>query len=256
MDTAMVILAAAVAGLIVGPVLGIGVDRIVERLAWAPEHRCVHCRAGQGAASLRPVVSWVSRCRSCGCHPGLRYPMVDVATAASFAAVAARFGLDWRLGPYLGLAAVLVILSAIDLETHLLPNVVVWPSILTGLFAVLVLSGEFADGAGIDAALIGAAVYGGFVGLAHIVYEPGMGRGDVKLALLLGLFIGWVAPTRIDAVQLVLRSFVLGLISVAVIGIGFNALRRRSLRAEVPAGPALAAAALVVVVVSPALVRG
>lgn len=252
----MMILAAAVAGLIVGPLLGVGVDRIVERLGWAAEHRCTHCRAGLGVASLRPVVSWTARCPSCRRQAGIRYPLIDLATAAAFAAVAARFGSGWQLAPYLALAAVLVLLSAIDLETHLLPNVVVWPSILVGLFAVFVLSGELAGGDGIDTALIGAAVYGGFVGLAHLVYEPGMGRGDVKLAVLLGLFIGWAAPTRIDAVQYVLWSFVLGLLGVAVLGTGFNALRRRSLRTEVPAGPGLAAAALAVVVASPVLVPG
>jgi leader peptidase (prepilin peptidase)/N-methyltransferase len=179
--------------------------------------------------------------------------MVDLVTAATFGVLAWRFGWDWRLGPYLVLGAVLVVLSAIDLETHLLPNVVVWPSIGIGLFTVLVLSGELDDGRGITAALLGAAVFGGFIGLAHLIYEPGMGRGDVKLGLLLGLFVGWVAPTGLDAVRLALYALLLSLLGGSLVGIAVNVVRRRG-RAEFPLGPALAAGAVAMVVASSTVV--
>ncbi len=246
-------------GLVVGPVLGIVVDRSVERLAVAPEHRCVRCEAPQGPRSLLPVASWFLRCVRCGHRTGLRYPAVDVATAVTFGLLGLRFGdggtPDWRLWPYLGLAAVLVALSVIDIETHLLPNIIVWPSIGAGLFTVLVLSGELEDGAGIGPALIGGAVFGGFIGLAHVVHERGMGRGDVKLALLLGLFVGWLGTDTFAAARLVLYALFLALLGGGLVGLAVNVIRRQ-MGSEIPFGPALAAGAMIVILVSTPVAAG
>ena len=258
----MVIIAAVAAlGLVVGPVLGIAVDRTVERLRPAPEHRCRHCQHGLGLLSLVPIAGWRQTCNGCGRHKGMRYPAVDVATALVFGLLAWRFvvvesgggtSTDWKLWPYLAIGAVLVVLSAIDIETHLLPNIVVWPSIGTSLFLVLVLSGELDDGDGIAAALLGAAVFGGFIGATHLAYEKGMGRGDVKLALLLGLLIGWLQVDPLEATRLVLYAIFLALLGGGVAGLAYNAIRRRG-RAEIPFGPALVAAALAVIVTEGAL---
>ncbi|MGF1598224.1 MAG: prepilin peptidase [Acidimicrobiales bacterium] len=250
----MVVLLLA-SGLAIGPLLGIAVDRVVERVALAPSHRCVHCRAELGPRSLVPIVSWVQRCDACGEHKGRRYPAVDLVTAVTFALIGLRFGSDWRLVPYLAVGAVLVVLSAVDLETHLLPNIVVWPSILVGLFMVLVLSGELADGVGISTALVGAAVFGGFIGIAHLVNEAGMGRGDVKLAVLLGLFVGWPNDDPLIAVRLVLYALFLALLGGGLVGIVYNLIRRRG-RAEIPFGPALAAGAVFIILLTPRLVDG
>ncbi len=199
-----------------------------------------------------PVLSWFTSCESCGNHKGLRYPLIDLTLAAVFAMVAYRFGADIRLLPYLGLGAVLVALSAIDVETHLLPNVIVWPSIWASLFIIFVVSGLVDYEEGINSALIGAAVFGGFIGLSHLAYERGMGRGDVKLAVLLGLFVGWLQPDTLTAVRLVLYTIIIALFGGALGGLAYNAVRRRG-RAEIPFGPALAAATIVVVAVSPSL---
>ena len=239
--------------LIVGPWLGVVVDRAVERIRLRPEHRCTTCATGLGLASLTPVTSWRDSCPSCGHHKGRRYVLVDLALAAVFVALGLRFGWSPMLIPYLLLGAVLVALSVIDFETHLLPNVIVWPSIFAGLFLILVFSGEFDYGPGINSALLGAAVFGGFIGTAHVVYERGMGRGDVKLALLLGLFVGWLQPSLVEATRLVLFSILLALLGGGLIGLVYNLARGKG-RAEIPFGPALAVASLLIVVVSPALV--
>lgn len=236
-------------GVVVGPVLGVFVDRTVERLPFIPEHRCTTCQTGLGASSLTPVVAWRTRCHSCGSHKGLRYPLVDVATAIVFALTTLRFGAGWMLLPYLGLGAVLVVLSAIDVETHLLPNIIVWPSFLAGLFAVLVISGQRDYAAGVTSALLGAAVFAGFIGAAHVIYEPGMGRGDVKLSMILGLFLGWLQPSLINTTRLVLFTIFAALVGGSLIGLAYNLVRRRG-RAEIPFGPALAVATLAAVMVS------
>jgi len=239
--------------LLAGPWLGIVVDRAVERERLQPEHRCTTCGTGLGLSSLRPVVSWSADCPKCGSHKGRRYPMVDLALVGIFIALGLRFGWSPMLIPYLLLAAVLVALSVIDIETHLLPNVLVWPSIFAGLFLILVFSGEFDYGPGINSALLGAAVFGGFIGAAHVVYERGMGRGDVKLAVLLGLFVGWLQPSLVETTRLVLFSILLALLGGGIVGLIYNMVRGRG-RAEIPFGPALAIASMVIVVVSPALV--
>lgn len=253
--TLALVLALATVGLILGPLLGIAVDRTVERLEPRPEHRCVNCQNPLGSASLVPVVSWLQRCGACHRHKGLRYPAVDIATALLYGLLTWRFvgadgvgGLtvDWKLGPYLAVGALLVVLSAIDFETHLLPNILVWPSIGIGLFAVLVLSGELDGGDGIATALLGGAVFGGFIGLTHLAYERGMGRGDVKLALLLGLFIGWLQTDPVQTARLVLYAIFVAFLGGGLAGLAYNAVRRRG-RAEIPFGPALVVAALVVI---------
>lgn len=242
-----------VLGLVVGPVLGVFVDRTVERLPPKPEHRCTGCQTGLGPRSLVPVRSWVDHCPSCGAHKGARYLVVDVATAAVFALLGLRFDTGWLLLPYLGLAAVLIVLSVIDAETHLLPNVITWPAFLAGLFVIMVISGQRDYAAGITSALVGAAVFTGFIGLAHVVHEQGMGRGDVKLSMTLGLFLGWLQPGLIDTTRLVLITIFIALVGGAVGGITYNLIRRRG-RAEIPFGPALATATLAVVLVSGAVI--
>ena len=241
-----------VLGLIAGPWVGIVVDRAVDRIRLEPQHRCSTCQTGLGSRSLRPVLSWTDHCPSCAEHKGLRYPLVDVATVVVFAALGLRFGWSPMLIPYLALGAVLVALSAIDVETHLLPNIIVWPSIVVGLFLILVFSGEFDYIDGINSALLGAAVFGGFIGLAHVIHEQGMGRGDVKLALLLGLFVGWLQPTPIEATRLVFWTILLALAGGGALGLLYNVMRGRG-RAEIPFGPALAIATLVIVLASPAI---
>jgi leader peptidase (prepilin peptidase)/N-methyltransferase len=239
-------------GLVIGPFLGIIVDRAVERVRLAPEQRCRHCQAGLGPRSVF-MLGWRQRCWCCGRHKGMRYVWVDVATALGFATLGWRFGVDWRLWPYLGLLAVLVVLSAIDFETHLLPNVVVWPSIWASLFLVLVLTGELESGDGIYAALAGGLAFGGFIGGAHLVSERGMGRGDVKLSLLLGLFVGWLQPDVLTSIRLVLYAIFIALLGGGIGGLVYNQVRHRG-RAEIPFGPALASGAVIVIMVSPLLV--
>lgn len=238
-------------GLLLGPLFGVIVDRAAERTPLGAEHRCPRCRHGWGLRSLVPAVDWWGHCDRCGVGKGVRYLLVDVGAAAAFAAVGWRFGLDWRLGPYLALTAVLVVLSAIDVETHLLPNVIVWPSIGVGLFVILVLSGELDYAEGVLPALIGAAVFGLFTGATHLAHEPAMGFGDVKLSVLLGLFVGWLHPGLLTAARLVLYALFLAMLGGGLIGLAINLLRRR--KGEIPFGPALAAASLVVIVASPML---
>ncbi len=248
------VLGFALAGVLVGPFLGVAIDRLIDRVSPEFELRCSNCGHGLGPRSLIPVLHWRQSCAACSSGLGVRYVSADLLTGLVFGLLAFRFGVSFKLAPYLLLGAVLVVLSLVDAETHLLPNVVVWPSIWVATIMTLVLSQVLDDARFVTAAL-GGAVFGGFIGISHLVYARGMGRGDVKLALLLGLFVGWVSVDPLDAVRLVLYAMVLALLGGALIGLAFNALMKRG-RAEIPFGPSLAAGSLIIIIVSQPVLSG
>jgi leader peptidase (prepilin peptidase)/N-methyltransferase len=238
-----------VLGLGVGPFIGIVIDRAVERERPEPSHRCQVCHQDLGRGALIPVRSWFLRCSQDPLHARWRYPVTDLLTACLFAAAGARFGWSWELGPYLFLFAALLAMSVIDLETHLLVDILTLRTLAVGIVLVLVLSGSNGAEDRIWPALIGAVLYGGFLGAAFLVYPPGLGFGDVKLAPTLGLFLGWLTNDPLIAVRLVLYAMVLAFLGGGLVGVLWN-LSRGDRKAEIPMGPALALAAVVMVTVS------
>ncbi len=249
-DNSLVALALAVFGIVVGPLVGVIADRVLDREAPSPVHRCRTCRASLGPASLIPIRSWWLACPEDPDHRQWRYPLVDVSLAASFALAGWRFGTTWMLAPYLLLFVSFVVMSVIDLEEKLLLNILTYPTLGLGLFLVLVLSGPNDHADGIWPALIGAAVYGLILGAAFLAYPPGLGFGDVKLAPTLGLAMGWLAADSFNAVRMVLYSLILGFLVLGVLGLVHGRISGEGRKAELPAGPFLIVAALVLIVVS------
>ncbi len=241
-------LALGVVGIVVGPWLGVVVDRAVERERLIPTHRCPRCRTSLGARSMIPVRSWFLACPVDPSHPRWRYPTTDLVVAASFAVAGWRFGATWQLWPYLAVFAVLAVLLTIDLEHHLLLDVLTLPLLGATAFAVLVLSGpnDYADG--VWPALTGALVLGGFFLAAFLAYPPGMGFGDVKLAPTLGLAMGWLSTSLIEATRTVIYGAIVSFMTAAVVGLahrwwvgrrdGDSAVEPASVSMEDDGGPA------------------
>jgi leader peptidase (prepilin peptidase)/N-methyltransferase len=247
-------------GLLVGPLLGIAVDRLVEREAFVAIHRCQRCRADLGGArALLPLVSWTQRCPTEPSHSRWRYPVVDLAAASSFALAGWRFGFTWQLWPYVAFFAALVVMLVIDIEHHLLLNVLTYPTLLVGAFMVLVLSGVNDYSEAMNPALISAVAIGVFFLVMHLVYPPGLGLGDVKLVPSLGLFLGWLTVSVPDALRLVLWTMIGALFGAGVVGMGIKAWARRQpperfadqpedwIPGEVSLGPFLAVATVVAI---------
>ena len=242
----------ALLGLVLGPSLGVIVDRAVERERLKPLHRCTSCRSDLGPASLLPLVSWFRRCAGCGRHPGWRYPGTDLGAAAALALVGAALGLRGATIGYAAFALVLVVLSVIDLETHLLPNVITYPAFLGGLVLVVVGAVCYGSPERIVSALVGGVSAFVLLFLLHVIRPAGMGMGDVKLAPTLGLALGWLYGNSWLAVSLVLYALLVASLGGGLIGLAVNVVRRR--REEIPFGPALAAGTLAILALSPVFV--
>ena len=158
------------------------------------------------------MVSYVilgGRCRNCRTPISMRYPIVELITMAVFLLHYYVFGLDPILVPRLIFASAMIVLFAIDLEHHLLPNVITLPGIVIGFAFSLILP------PGPVSSLIGILVGGGVLWLIGEAYyrfagQEGMGGGDVKMLAMIGAFLGW---------KLVLITLVFSSIAGAIIGL-------------------------------------
>src|SRR5829696_1535804 len=132
----MDVVLAAIAGLFVGSLVTMVVDRVPDHLPLISRPRCPHCDAELGARELVPVLSWLwlrGKCRHCE-HPITpAYPAVELVTAALFAAAVLRFGWGWVLIPFLLLFAMLVAVSVVDLYDYRIPDRIVFPTLLVSL---------------------------------------------------------------------------------------------------------------------------
>ncbi len=183
-----------------------------------------------------------------GARPTSRVLLAAV-TATLFVLMVTFFGVSWQLPAYLFLAAVAVVLTVIDLRHHLLPNAVVVPSL--GIGFLLLTCAAAAEGAwgALVRAVLGAVVLFVLYLVLALISPAGLGMGDVKLAAVLGLFLGYQG-WGVLFVGALLAS-VLG----AVAGLAVLASRRGGLRSDVPFGPSMLAGALVAVVWGERLVR-
>ncbi len=194
-----------------------------------------------------PVISYIvqlGRCRNCKTRIPLRYPLAEAATAILFALAAAEFGLTVEGFAFAALFWVLVVLTVIDLEHKLLPNRIVYPSILVGWAALFVAAIVEGDVGHFSEVALGSLVYGGFFLLIGFIYPAGMGGGDIKLAVLLGAFLGWV-----DFPAVVLVGMFLGFMFGGIPSLILLVLGRANRKTALPFGPMMALGAVVAIFV-------
>jgi leader peptidase (prepilin peptidase)/N-methyltransferase len=234
-----------IAGLAIGSFLNVVIWRVPrgESVNRPPSH-CPGCDARIRPYDNVPVLSWLllrGRCRDCRTAISGRYPLVELATAALFVAMAIRFGAHAVLPAFLYLAAIGVALSLIDLDTKRLPNAIVLPSYVV---AAVLLGGAAITGHDGDRAIravVGMVGYYGVFLLLRLAYPKGMGFGDVKLAGVLGLYLGWLGYG-----VLVVGAFG-GVVLGGVVGVALLASKRAGRKSAVPYGPFMVAGALVAV---------
>jgi leader peptidase (prepilin peptidase) / N-methyltransferase len=177
--------------LALGSFLNVVAARVpLRRSIVRPPSACMSCSERIAWYDNVPVLSWFvlrGRCRHCKAAIPWVYPAVELATAALVAGCVLAFGVTWDALVASFFCAVLVVISAIDLEHKIIPNRIVVPAFGVVLAAQTLLhpSPEWA------LAALGAS---GFLFAAAVVHPAGMGMGDVKLALLLGAMLGRVVP--------------------------------------------------------------
>ena len=192
----MVVLLVGALGVVVGCFLNVVVHRVpLQRSPAWPGSNCPGCGAPIRARDNVPLLSYVllgGRCRDCEGRISPRYPVVEATTGALFAVAALGFGPDLRLFAALVLLGALVSLAAIDVEHRLLPNVIVVPAALVGLVLSTLANPDEWLAYPVSAIVMG----GGLLSLAAI-YPGGMGMGDVKMAAMLGAFLGSYAAVAV-----------------------------------------------------------
>jgi leader peptidase (prepilin peptidase) / N-methyltransferase len=226
-----VIGAFVIAGLLVGSFLNVVIARVPERRSLVrPGSACPGCGAAIAWYDNIPILSFVvlrGRCRACAVPIPRRYPIVEVVTAALFASAGLAFEQTADAVVAAALLAVLVALTAIDLEHQILPDVITLPGILAGLLANLATGRVSWAGS-----LLGIVVGGGLFLIIILASGGGMGAGDMKLAAMLGAFLGW---------QVVLLSILLAVVVGGLLAVGLMASGLRSRKDPIPFGPFLAA---------------
>jgi leader peptidase (prepilin peptidase)/N-methyltransferase len=241
----LVLLAAAAGGLLVGSFLNVVAWRLPRgESLLTPGSHCPGCDAPVRPYDNVPVLSWLAlrgRCRDCRTEISLRYPLVEALTAALAAGVVATNDGVHDIALGLVLVALLVPIALIDLDRRLIPNK------LTGLGALAALAiGAATNLDGVPEQLIAGAAAGGFLLLAALAYPGGMGMGDVKLAGMLGLFLG--REVTVALLVALLAGTLVGVVVMARRGV------REGRRTALPFGPFLAAGGVVALLVGPALV--
>jgi leader peptidase (prepilin peptidase)/N-methyltransferase len=244
-------------GALIGSFLNVVIYRVPRgESVVSPPSACPRCGHAIRSIDNIPMLSWLillGRCRDCAAPISKRYPLVELATALFFAGVGWWVGSQFLtadagttsaviavvliLVAFLYLAAVSTALALIDLDTHRLPNPIVLPAYVVGavlLGAAALLTGEYQRliGAGIGLAALWLAYF-----LMAVLYPGGMGFGDVKLAGVLGLFLGWLGwgPLIVGSFS----AFLLG----GVFALVLLASRRVTRKGGIPFGPWMLAGA-------------
>jgi leader peptidase (prepilin peptidase)/N-methyltransferase len=243
--TALAAVICFVIGLCVGSFLNVVIYRVPRRESVVrPRSHCPACEAPIADRDNIPVVSWIllrGRCRSCGARISVRYPLVELGTAVLFVAAAVRLGATWQLPAFCVFFASLLAISVIDLDHYIIPNRVIYPTLAVTIPLLVV-----AAAAGGSWDHLRNAAIGGVAGFAvllaiHVAVPRGMGFGDVRLAGVIGMMLGWLG----------LRYLFLGLflafLLASVIGVALIAARLRSRKDAVPFGPFMALGAVLAV---------
>jgi leader peptidase (prepilin peptidase)/N-methyltransferase len=232
----------ALFGLLVGSFTNVVIYRVpAGGSIIKPPSACPKCHAPVRPRDNIPVVSWLvlrGRCRDCKAPISPRYPLIEALVAAIFAGIGWRFGISWTGAGEAVLAAGLVALGFIDLDHMLLPKRVVYVTL--ALVGAVLLAGSV-DGSHWHQLLL--AVISGVVPFAlffaiNFISPRALGFGDVRLALLMGLGLGWLKPAY------VVLGFLAASLLGSLVGVGLIAAGKAGRRTPIPFGTFLATGAV------------
>ncbi len=220
-----------------------------------PRSRCPACDAPISALQNVPVLSWLflrGRCAACRAPIPIRYPLVELATGAAFAAVAWHFGFGLQAALGLTFTAYLIALTGIDVDRQLLPDILTLPLLWIGLLASHWHAPSHAFAPPVSAADAIAGAVAGYLFLWSVFQlfklvtgKEGMGYGDFKLFAAIGAWLGW---------QMLPLVLLLAAVVGAMVGLLLILLRRHGKSVPIPFGPYLAGAAWIALLWGPPIV--
>ena len=226
-------------GAVVGSFLNVCIFRLPAKTSIIkPLSQCPHCHHPIRFYDNIPIISFIvlrGKCRDCDGKISWRYPLVELITAVLSLLLFLQFGLTLRFLIFFIFTAVLIVITFIDLDHQIIPDVLTLPGIpIFFLLAIFVVKIPWLE------ALIGLLIGGGVLFAIAFVYElltkrEGMGGGDVKLLAMIGGFLGWKSLIFI----LLFSSF-----SGAIAGITAMIIKKQDMKYAVPFGPFLSAAAV------------
>ena len=194
LPTEFLLSAAVLFGSLFGSFLNVVIHRLPRRESIVfPPSRCTSCRARIAPWDNIPVLSWLilgGKCRSCRAPISVRYPLVEMAAALLTGLVVWKYGLSMAAVAFTWFCLSLLAITLIDLEHRIIPDAISLPGTILGFLFV-----RWTEVTWIEAA-VGAAAGFGLLLLVGIVYEKvtgveGMGGGDIKMAAMMGAFLGW-----------------------------------------------------------------
>lgn len=226
-----------VLGLVIGSFLNVCIYRIPQGISIiTPPSHCTQCDKRLGIIDLVPVLSYLflhGKCRYCKTKISARYPLVELFCGGGFLILYLKFGLTIQYLAMIFLFSGLVMGSMIDYDHQIIPDAVNLALLIGGIPLLVLQSAEI-----LLNGLLGALVGFGLLFLIAVIFKGGMGGGDVKLAGILGLYLGW--PNILVALLL---SFVIG----SIVGLAGVLIKKKTLKTALPFGPFLSIATLVVI---------
>ncbi|MCU1504859.1 MAG: peptidase family protein [Ilumatobacteraceae bacterium] len=229
---------AAAYGLLFGSFLTVVVDRVPRGASIVrPGSACGACGLRLGARDLVPVFSWVAqrgRCRRCCSDIGVEPLVLEVTTAGLFALFAWHFRSTWELVAFCALGAGLVALTAIDLRTKRLPREITYATAAVGAPLLVVAALVRHEPQRIWTMACGAGIALAITLAIYVVSRGGMGDGDVRLAPLLGMYLGWLNPGLVPV------GLLFGFFAGALVGGLLLVAGRAGRTTAIPLGPFLA----------------
>src|SRR4051812_2441709 len=221
---------AGISGALIGSFLNVVVYRLpLGQSLVKPRSRCTKCATPVAARDNVPVLSWLllrGRCRHCGERIPARYPAVELLTAVAFLSVVLVRGFHPELLALIPFTAMLIAVAFIDLQHKIVPNKIMLPAAVWGLVTALAFRTHMAP----ELLIAGAGAFTFFL-LAALVHPKGMGMGDVKLAGVMGLYLG----------KLVIPALLIAFLVGSVLGIGLvMRYGARSRKVGVPFAPFMA----------------
>jgi leader peptidase (prepilin peptidase)/N-methyltransferase len=232
-------------GLLIGSFLNVVAYRLPRGESLVkPGSHCTTCGEAVKPWDNIPLLSWLvlrGRCRGCGESISARYPLIELITGVTFAAIALVNGVDLDLLVELPFAAMLIAVAGIDLEHRIVPNKILLPMAVWGVGAT-----AFVDASALPEALIAGAAAFTFLLVVALVHPKGMGMGDVKLVGVMGIYLGAsIAP-----------ALLIGFLSGTVVGIAIMAKHGAAdgRKRGVPFAPFLALGGLVGLLAGPELI--